>query len=313
LGEKLYGPLQGEPQGEPIVWQSFGETTWRQTNLAAKNFADQVGYYTNRVVMKGIRAPLNTIDPFLESTVALETNGLDFASHMDLSAGLEWRPFAYNEWLLNYMPWGIPLLQWIRNYRVYVQYMDRKNLKNEFNQASRDYDLLAGAQIFYEWGVDPPPVGQSAPSTIPQYLAHYIWGEYFGNYRFEMTNFGTEEDFDAFLWNSSIILGIKLPGVPLPANPFLDEFVLMPYMRFEHVNNTEFSFPYQNRYFVAAGMRWMPFNNYRFKENEWLAKTKLFAEYVGVGGVQNAKQDGEAADAINWDLRFGVSISQKRF
>ncbi|MDP3920908.1 MAG: hypothetical protein Q8R76_08905 [Candidatus Omnitrophota bacterium] len=312
IGNKLYGPFYGIPSGEPLVWQSFGETTWRQTNLDAENFADQVGFWTNRLVFKGIRFPLSTVDPFVEATAALESNGVDAASHLDLSAGLEWRPFQYNTFFYNFRPWGLPLLEWVKNYRAYVQYFNRKNLKGEII-GSRDYDLRAGVQIFYEWGVDLPPVSEKSPDSVPEFVRRYVWGEYFGDYRFEMTNFSSLNNFDAFIWNSSVILGFKLPGIPLPPNPFNDELVLMPYLHAEHVNNSEFSFPFQNRYFLGAGVRWMPFMSYRFKENEWLSKTKLFVEYVGVGGVQNAKQDGEAPFATNWDLRFGMSFSQRRF
>ncbi len=313
IGEKLFGPLQGDASGESYTWQSFGETTWRKTNLESTDFESQVGFWTNRVVFKGIRFPMNTVDPFVESTVSLESTSADFSSNMKLFAGLEWRPFARNPWLFNYRPWGgINVLEWIKNYRFYVMYGERKNIKDPI-EGSKDEDLVAGVQIFYEWGVELPPLDQPEPRDFSDFVERYFWGEHFGNYRWERTNFGSEEDYRGWLLNSSITLGVKIPGIPLPANPINDELMLMPYMRFEHINSTEFSFPYQNQYFVAAGMRWMPFRNYRFKENEWLSKTKLFAEYVGVGLAQHAKQDKEAPNAVRWDLRFGLSFSSRRY
>jgi len=108
-------------------------------------------------------------------------------------------------------------------------------------------------------------------------------------------------------------LGIKLPGIPLPHNYINDELVLMPYMRFEHVNNAEYSFWYQNQYFVAAGLRIMPFRTYRWKENEWLSKTAIFGEWCGIGGAQRVKQSGEVPGLPNYDLRFGVKFSSRRF
>lgn len=313
VGNKLFGPLQGEPSGEPIIWQSFGETSWRLTNLDNPHYDSQVGFWTNRLLFKGIRAPLSTIDPFVESTVAMESNGTDFKDNMKLWAGLEWRPFSQNPWFLNFRPWSLPLLEWVRNYRVYVMYGELINLKDELEGGPSDTDLHYGVQIFYEWGIDLPPAGEGEPSAIPDYLREYVWGEYFGNYRFEKTNFGGQDDFNAFILNSSILVGFRLPGIPLPPNPINDEFVLMPYMHFEHVNNTEFSFPFQNQYFVGAGVRWMPFRTYKFKENEWLSKVKVFGEYVGVGNVQHAKQDGEAPNATRYDWRVGVSMSSRRF
>lgn len=312
IGEKLWGPFHGEPVGEPIIWQSFGDIVYRNTNLDSRNFNSVTGFWTNRLVFKGIRAPLNTIDPYLEIVPALEGVGRDSASTVKLYAGLEWRPFAQNPWLLNFRPWnGVAVLEWIRNYRLYLQYGNLKNLKGEIE--TTHHDLIWGFDIFYEWGVEMPPLDQPPPVTFSDYVEQYVWGEYFGNYRFEMTNFGSEDDFDAFLWNSDIILGVKLPGIPLPENPITNEIVLMPYVRFEHINNTEFSFHFQNRLLIAAGVRWMPFRNWRWKENEWLSKTKIFGEFVGIGLVQHAKNEVEVPNAIRYDLRFGLKFSQRRF
>ncbi|HXV27880.1 MAG TPA: hypothetical protein VD913_02845 [bacterium] len=313
IGEKLWGPFHGVPAGEPIIWQSFGETSYRMTNLSERDFHSQVGFWTNRLVFKGIRAPLNTIDPYVEATTALEATGTDFASVLRLFAGFEWRPLQRNPWLLNFRPWGgIHILEWIRNWRLYVVYGQRYNLKDEITN-SEDHDVIFGAQIFYEWGVELPPLDQPRPSRFSDYVEQYVWGEYFGDYRHETTNFGPNDDFNSWILNSNIHLGIKLPGIPLPSNPINDELVLMPYVRFEEVTNTSSSFAFQNQYFVAAGIRVMPFRNWRYKENEWLSKTKLFAEWVGVGRVQNFRQDGEAPDVVDFDLRFGVNISNRRF
>jgi hypothetical protein len=312
IGSEMFGPFQGETSGEKIVWQSFAETSWRLTNLENNQFDSQVGYWTNRVIFKGIKFPFNTLDPFVEATVNIESNGIDFKDHLDLAAGVEWRPFARSSWLNNFRPWSLPLLDFIKSYRFYVVYGDVKNLKDEI-VGSRDYDLQAGVGVFYEWGVDLPPASEGAPSTLPDYIRRYIWGEYFGRYFYTKTNLSPIDDPQTFIFNSSVILGIKLPGIPLPPNPINDRFVFMPYMKFEHVNATENAFPFQNQYFVAAGMRWMPFMSYRYAENEWLSKTKLFAEYVGVGRVKNFKQDGEAPYTVDTDLRFGVNISSRRF
>lgn len=312
IGNELFGPLQGSPTGERIVWQSFGETTWRQTNLDNNNFSDQVGFWTNRVIFKGIAAPFSTVDPFVEATGSMESDGTDFNDKLELIAGIEWRPFARNVLVYNFKPWGLTLFEFVRSYRFYLQYLKRVNLKDEIT-GSRNHDLEAGVGIFYEFGVDKALVNEAKPDNFAEYLRRYVWGEYFGNYFYTKTDFSSELKFDAFIFNSSIILGFKTPGIPLPANPITDEFVLMPYLRFDHVNNTEFSFPFQNRYFLVAGVRWMPFNNYRFKENEWLYKTKIFFEYVGVGAAQNLKQDDEAPNVVDHDLRFGFAFSQRRF
>lgn len=311
IGNELFGPFQGAPSGERITWQSFGETSWRLTNLESNSYKSQLGFWTNRVVFKGIKAPFNTVDPYIEATMNFDGTGVDFKSNVVLGAGAEWRPFARNAWLLNTRLWGLPLLTFIRNYRFYIEYQDRKNIKDEI-VGGKNHDWKAGVGIFYEWGLDLPPISEGSPDTIPEYIRRYIWGEYFGNYYFTHTNFNAEDNVDTFIFNSSIILGFKLPGIPLPPNPVNDEFVIMPYARFEHVNNTLFSFPFENRYFVAFGGRWMPFNSYRFKDNEWLAKTKVFIEYVGVGRVKNFKQGKEAPYPVDTDLRIGVSFSSKR-
>ena len=65
--------------------------------------------------------------------------------------------------------------------------------------------------------------------------------------------------------------------------------------------------------FVAVGLRWMPFRNYRYKESEWLSKFKVFGEFVGIGKVQNFRQDEEAPNAIRNDFRVGINFSSRRF
>lgn len=311
IGNELFGPFQGDPSGEPILWQSFGEHTWRLTNLEDRHYNASVGYWTNRIVFKGIKAPMNTIDPYVELTVNLDGTGIDFKSNFQTIAGLEWRPFTRSAWLSNFRPWSLHLLDFVKNYRFFVEYIDRRNLKNEID--GKNFDWQAGLNIFYEWGVEVPPLGEGKSCcTIPDYIRKFIWGEYFGDYYYAHTQLSAEDQPNAFIFNSSLILGVKLPGIPLPPNPINDELALMPYMRFEHVNNSEFSSPSKNQYFVAAGLRIMPFMTQRYKDNQWLAKTKLFVEYVGIGDVKNWKQNEEAPNTVHYDLRAGVSFSSNR-
>lgn len=314
IGERLYGPFQGVPAGEPIVWQSFGETTWRKTNLSSKNFNSQVGYWCNRIIFKGVRFPLNTLDPFVESTIDLDSTSNDAASKLMLYVGLEWMPLLRNVWLQNYKPFGdIPILDWIRNYKFYIKYGDRHNLKDEILN-SKSYDLVWGVEIYYEWGVELPALAEGRPTKFSEFLRQYVWGEYYGNYAVHKTDFSSEKSFNALIANSSVKMGIKLPGIPLPHNPINDEIVLMPYLRFEHTNNSSFSFWYQNYFYIAPGICWMPFRCYRFKENEWLSKTKVFAEWIGIGRDQWMKQDGDPnPKPPDYDLRFGISFSSRRF
>ncbi len=312
FGDKLFGPLQGTTTGEPIIWRSFGETAWRKTVFESETYSAAVGYWTNQVVFEGLKFPLHTIDPYLEITTALDSTGIDFKSNMIGTVGAEWRPLARNPWLVNFQPYGIPLLEWARNIRFYTQYSNRWNIKGEILNA-RNYDLQAGISLFYEFGIDLPPIDQGGPTKMSEYIREYVWGELYGNYYYSKTGFSSEDDYDALIANSSITLGFKTPAVHLPDNVFFDQIVLMPYMRFEHVNNDQFSFPYSNRYFVAAGVRWMPFRTYKHKNNEWLAKLKVFGEYAGIGDAQNVKQDEEAPNAITHDLMFGVKFSSNRY
>ncbi len=313
IGEQMYGVLQGTPCGTAITWQSFGETSWRLTNLASNHFDTQVGYWTNRLVFSGIRFPLDNIAPFIEETISLQSDSADYASNLRLFAGLEWRPLARNPWLLNFQPFGgIPILEWIRNYRFYVMYGNLYNIKGNIAN-SRDSDLVWGVQCYYEWGTELPALDEGRPEKFSDYIRQYVWGEYYGNYYVSKTNFSSEKGFNAFIANSTVTLGIKLPGIPLPHNYINDELVFMPYMRFEHVNNDAFSFWYQNQYFVAAGLRIMPFRTYRWKENEWLSKIAIFGEWCGVGGAQRVKQNGEVPNLPNYDLRFGAKFSSRRF
>src|SRR3989338_3222280 len=289
IGEEPFGIFQVVPPGEKILWQSFGETSYRFTNLDSPNYDSQVGYWTNRIVFRGIRfIGEPTVDPFVEVTAALESNGKNFPSHLDLIAGLEYRPFQRIAYFENFNVDGLQLLKFMRGYRLFIQYMERRNLTDEIT-GSRDIDLWFGAGIFYEWGLDlKEPWAKKHRERVSDWIREFVWGEYYGSYRYERSDFAAIDEFNSWVWNSSLILGLKWPSIQLPKNPVNDELLLMPYLRFEHVTNPRrTSLGYQNRLFVVGGIRWMPFRSYQFQNNEWLFLTKIFAEYVGIGAVQH--------------------------
>ncbi len=315
-----YGPLGlvpghilGVPQGESLLWQSFGETTFRATNLDRGGFNGQVGFVTNRLVLKGLRfLGEATIDPYVEVTGALETRGANSKDHLDLVAGLEYRPFSRVDFFENFNFNGFYLLKFVRSYRFYVQYMERKNLTDEI-AGSPDTDFWTGADIFYEWGVDLPlPWVVPKRDHLSDWIHDFVWGEYFGSYRYEVTDFSAIDGFNAMVYNSSLTLGIKWPSIPLPNNPINPELLLMPYVRFEHVTNLRrLDLAYQNRLLIIPGIRWMPFRSYQFEHNEWLFKTKFFAEYVGIGGTIHPVAGGD--DLPDHDWRAGINVSFKRY
>ena len=309
------GHLRGTSLGEPITWQSFGETTFRWTNLDRAGFNDQVGFWTNRVVFKGIRfIGEPTIDPYVEAIGALESQGANFPKHLDLVAGLEYRPFGRVAFFENFNFEGLYLLKFVRNFRFYLQYMERKNLSDEILN-SPDTDIDGGMDVYYEiaQALDSPWVVRERPRGLVDLIDRYVWGEYFGHYYYRKTNFSAVDGYNAWIYNSSLILGIKGPSFALPRNPINDEFLLMPYIRLEHVTVPRRSdLSYDNRIFVAAGIRWMPFRSYQFEHNEWLFKTRIFGEYVGLGGVHHP--GGANPDDIpNRDWRAGVAISYNRY
>ncbi len=320
VGETNYGPMTlvpghflGAAPGESILWQSFGETSFRTSNLERGGFNGQVGFLSNRLVFRGLRfLGEPTIDPYVEVTGALETRGANYKDHLDLVAGLEYRPFSRVNFLENFNFDGFYFLKFVRSLRFYVQYMDQKNLTDEIT-GSPDTDFRAGVDIYYEWGVDLP-----LPWVVPQrtqlsdWIHDFVWGEYFGNYRYEVTDFSAIDGFNAMVYNSSLTLGIKWPSIPLPKNPINDQLTLMPYIRFEHVTDLRrLDLVYQNRLLIIPGIRWMPFRSYQFEHNEWLFKTKIFAEYVGIGGTIHPFAGDDSLP--NHDWRAGVAVSFKRY
>ena len=314
IGEELWGPFHGDPAGEPILWQSFGESSFRKTNLEDNKYHSVASYWSNILVFRGIRFPLNTLDPFLETTTAIEAVPEDYKSHVDLFAGVEWRPLARNHWLENYRPIGnIKLLEFVRNYRFFFKYGDRRNIKDEIQ--AKDWDYQTGVQLFYEFGVELPDLKKPAPENFPEYLEEYVWGEYFADYHWARTDFSTDKNSRAITMGDSLLLGIKMPGIPLPDNPINNELKFMPYVHLNHTWNDNHSFSYQNYYYVGAGVRWMPFNTWRHKENEWLSKIKFFGEWIAIGKTQYVKTDSSenADNLVRNDLRFGVSFASRRY
>jgi len=316
VGDKLWGPLNtpGYPYGEPVLWQSFGESSFRFTNLSHQEYNSQVSFWVNRIVLKGIRAPFGTtLDPYLEVTPSLETNGLNFPSNLVLTGGIEWYPLIRNVWLQNYRGIGdVPWLDFVRGYRFYIQYMHEENLKDEI-VGTKDYDVRAGIDIFKEWGLELPKLG-SKPihNKFMDYVNDYVWGEYYGSYHYEATDLSPLKDFNSFIVSNSLALGVKWPSIPLPHNSVNNEFLLMPYLRFEEATNMNHPLSYQNYYFVAAGLRWMPFRSYEYMDNEWLFKCKIFFEYIGMGGVFRPSAN-TAIDTPIRDYRIGINFSHRRF
>lgn len=322
IGERSYGPLALVPEpllgaavGEPILWQAFGDTSFRFTNLDSPAFNSQVGYWTNRLVFRGLRLIGEpTLDPYVEVTMALESNGKNFPSHLDLIAGLEYRPTRRMAFFENFNVDGLHVLAFLRNYRFFIQYMERKNLTDEIAD-SQDTDLWIGANVFYEWGLDlnPPSWLPSPRERVSDWVRDYVWGEYFGEYRYEETDFSTIDSFHSWILNSSIIFGVKWPTFALPKNPINDQFTLMPYIRLEHTTNrNRAGLSYQNRFFLAPGIRWMPFRSYQFQNNEWLFLTKIYAEYIGgIGSVENPGSPDQTAPTRDWFI--GIKTSYKRF
>jgi hypothetical protein len=261
--------------------------------------------------IKGIGEP--TFDPFVEATWALDSGGRNFPSHLDLILGVENRPLARNVYFDNFNYEGLHLLRFMRSWRFFVQYLERKNLTDEILGA-RDSDFQFGTSIFYEWGValDEPWL-KPERDEWSDWVNDYSWGEYFGSYKYIKSNVGSVDSFNSWVLNSSLILGVKWPSFKLPRNPINDELLLMPYFRFEHTTNPRRSeITGDNRILLIAGVRWMPFRSYQFQDNEWLSLTKFFAEYVGIGGSQHpGAAEGVTTPRRDWII--GIKTSYRRF
>ncbi|MBI4398639.1 MAG: hypothetical protein HY586_05895 [Candidatus Omnitrophica bacterium] len=285
------------PEEDWYVYQAVGETTYRNTNLDSRSFNAQVGYFNNRIVMRGLKFFGSSVDPYIEATVRFETNDLNFNNTVDFMAGAEYRPFRLNKTLANSV-WT----DWIRNFRVYVIYAQREPIK-DIIAGSRDHDVEAGFDYFKEWGIDMPKEGEKDT---------WLWGELFMDNHFLKTDFSTDDDFSAFIFNNAGKIGFKFPRIPLPKNPINDELVFMPYCFFDQVANSGHSFFYQNRYFIGAGMRVMPFRSYRFLNSQWMFRLKIFGEYIGYGGAQYSKAEPPSS-VPDRDYRVGLNISLNRF
>ncbi len=307
----LYGPFYGIPSGEPILYQATFETSYRTTNLSERHFDSDVGYFSNRLVFKGLRfLASTTIDPYVEVTPSLESNGLDYASYVQIAGGFEWRPFARSAFLQNFQPYGLPLLDWLRNLRTYVAYVQNKNIKYKFDDPVKTYSLEAGITLFKEWGIDLPTYERFSSEGKFFKKSDLVWGELYGEYIFDKTNYTAGDNLNCMLYTTAFKIGLKFPRFPLPNNPINEEFLVMPYFLFEDTRNGEFSRFYQNRMFYGWGVRWMPFRDYRFVNNEWLFKTKFFFEYIQDVNYTKNEPDGAVPEK---DFRLGVNVSLRRF
>ncbi len=309
--EYFYGPFYGEPSGERILYQSTFEGSYRTTNFDKRNFGSDTAFWSHRLVFRGIRFVAGTtLDPYVEAIPSVQTDGRDFATNLEVGAGIEWRPFIRSAILQNYQPYGLPILDWIRNTRLFIVYSQRHNIKDKYSDDVKTHNLRAGVGLFKEWGIDLP--GFDVFSHQSPYFKgdDLFWGEVFSEFFYNKTNFSAEPDYQSIQSTVAFKFGLKLPRFPLRNNPVNQEFLLMPYFVFENNVNYEHSFSFQNRFYYGWGVRWMPFRDYRFLNNEWLFKTKFFFEYYQNIHYGQEKPVGEVPEK---DIRLGVNVSLKRF
>ncbi|MBI4971558.1 MAG: hypothetical protein HZC17_06950 [Candidatus Omnitrophica bacterium] len=285
------------PEEDWYLYQVVGETTYRNTNLESRSFNAQVAYFDNRIVIRGLKFLGSSIDPYIEANVRGDTTDATFNNTVDVMAGIEYRPFRLNKKLAE-SPWT----DWIRNFRSYVVYDKREPIK-DIIVFSNDHDVEMGFDFFKEWGIDMPKEGDKDT---------WLWGELFMNNRFRKTDFTINDHYDGFIFNNAGKIGLKFPRIPLPKNPLNDEMVFWPYVFFDQVSTSAISANYENRYYIGAGMRLMPFRAYRFLNSQWLFRTKIFGEYIAFGGVQNTKTEPPSS-VPDRDYRVGINFSLNRF
>lgn len=300
------GRFSGKEADEPwFLWQSVAETSWRSSNFTYSGYKSLVGYFANRVRVRGLAMPFgSSVDPYIEGILAFTSNGVDYNNTLDGRFGVEYRPFRGMKLFAKH--W---YTSWIQNLRGHIDYANRFATKDPILY-SPDHDWAAGVDVFKEWGIDIPEEGKP----------DLFWGEYYGDYAFHRTNFsyiGYENKYNSFVANTRVLGGVKFPNIPLPDNPVNNYFTFMPYMGWEWINNNHLGgLFFENKYTVFAGVRWMPFRNKKFERHEWIYKMKLFFEYDGIGSVQYTKSspaETEPSHKIRDDFRIGVNISSNRF
>ncbi len=279
-------------------YQTFGEFSWRRTNFDSPNtisnpdyFNDIVGFHSLRIIMKGLhfKEGWPTLNPFIEGTVSLSSNDTPFENKFVGAAGLEYY-LLESVGFLKQTPW----LDWLRNFRLFGQYMDLSHLRDT-DSAAPTYDWRAGMGLYKAWGWDKPFDKER------EGFSDYLWGELFMENVWKKTDFNSE-DYESFTWTDVAWLGVKFPWIGnIPP--------LMPYAKVE-LTSTQREFFFQNRAFAGFGARYMPFHTTRFEKNEWLYNFKIFAEYDHMIDHFKDEPDGDQPD---WDFRVGVKIDINRF
>ena len=198
------------------------------------------------------------------------------------------------------------------NSNIQISNLDFDSIKNNLKT------FLRGQQTFKDYDFEGS--GLAVLVDLMAYNTHY------NSYYLNMV--ANEMFMDTAALRSSVVSHAKLLNytphsatspsatITLVANQVTDASLTIPtFTKFasEAIDGTNYTFFYQNYYFVAAGLRIMPFRNYRWKENEWLSKTAIFGEWIGLGRDQFLKQDGSPPNVPNYDLRFGVKFSSRRF
>jgi hypothetical protein len=255
--------------GENFAFLTFGDWSYRQTNIYRKNYDYTGGWSYARLVWRSKVVPLGI---YVSGVIANSNCDKTWENNYVVGVGVERYIFEDEESVS-----GLP-----GNIRFYFEYLRIGYTKEKGVNWFPSYDLRVGFDIYKDYGI-----GRNK-------LNRLSWAEIWGNLGWQKTNFYIEN-------YNSIVVGLNVKaGFRLPKNT---PFSLMPYGVADVSWVGRHDFYWQNRGLIGIGLRIMPFAK---AKSELLNRLKIFTEYFFT--VEYFK-DKPAGYIPGYDFRVGVIYS----
>ena len=259
--------------------QFFGDASERSTNFFEPNYNGGVFSGEARLIFPRFSTFINSDvplpDPYISGVLA-SLKDINWEDRFDYGFGIEWRPFSNLDSL------KVPILQWIKQLRLYTIFLNTKYLEYQSGWRWRPKnDFRYGVEFYQESNL---------------YNTSVYWSEIWADASWRRTDFYVN-DYQSWIFDAVPKIGFKWFAE--------DELCIMPYVTGEIAWTQRYEY-WQNRAVAGIGIRIMPFRWEETRLNTLVKGLRIYAEKLWVVDYFNY-----SAPSIipNNDLRAGINYT----
>lgn len=272
-----------------VETQFLGDISYRSTDFSRVDYESVVGWTELRAVLR-YKALVNDrvlrsflFEPYVKGTLAASENSYFWENNFAYGPGLE------NRFLEEVTGLDDSRIAWMKNIRLYVEYLAISYGDVEIEKDTPDHDLRAGIDLWKEWNI-PPLTARSN-----------IWGEVWGNASWRETNF-SKSDYQTYVCGLMGRVGPRFSAPVVESEGILLD--LLPYVILEASTTGTANF-WENGYSAGGGVRLMPVFKWG-KDRDQQLILRIYAEWLTNLGYFKGEADPETPDH---DVRVGINFS----